>query len=344
MSEAEAVAIVLLVGATFYAIFGGADFGAGAWQLFSFSAADPEAVRHRIERSVAPVWEANHVWLIFVLVYLWTGFPEAFSAVMTTLYIPLALAAVGIVLRGSGFAFAKAIPDPWRRRAISVFALSSIMTPFFMGTVVGAIASGQVPAEGNGDPTASWIGLAPFALGALFVASGAYLAAIFLVHDSVSTGEEDNARQFGRWALGTAVVSGALAVLGLFALSADAEFVWDRLTDEALPLVAASILCGAVVTASILRVALRGGVGLPGMRPFAIAAVVAVVWGGGVAFHPYLLPPADAAGSSSALTIEAAAAPDITLTMLLVVFAIALVIVVPALLFLYTLSQKRLLE
>ena len=121
MSEADAVAAVLLLGATFYAIFGGADFGAGIWELFSRRAGDPESVRNRIEHSIAPVWEANHVWLIFILVYLWTGFPEAFSAVMTTLYIPLALAAVGIVLRGSGFAFGKAIEGPWRGRANVVF-------------------------------------------------------------------------------------------------------------------------------------------------------------------------------------------------------------------------------
>ena len=344
MSEAEAVAAVLLVGATFYAVFGGADFGAGVWELLSFRAADPEAVRHRIERSIAPVWEANHVWLIFILVYLWTGFPEAFSAVMKTLYIPLALAAVGIVLRGSGFAFGKVIEGPWRGRSNTVFALSSVMTPFFMGTVVGAIASGQVPADGDGDPTGSWIGFLPFTLGALFVAAGAYLAAIFLVHDATSTGEEDNARQFGRWALGASAVAGALSVVGLFALSADAEFVWEGLKDEALPLVAASILCGLVVVAAMLRVARRGSVGLPAMRPVAVAAVVAIVWGGGVAFHPYLLPPAAAGEPSTGLTIDQAAAPEITLTMLLVVFALALVIVVPALLLLYALSQKRLLE
>ncbi|MBA2546106.1 MAG: cytochrome d ubiquinol oxidase subunit II, partial [Solirubrobacterales bacterium] len=142
MSKADAVAAVLLLGATFYAVFGGADFGAGFWELFARRAGDPEAVRHRIERSIAPVWEANHVWLIFILVFFWTGFPEAFASVMSTLYIPLAIAAVGIVLRGSGFAFGKVIEGPWRGRANLAFALSSILTPFFMGCVIGAIATG----------------------------------------------------------------------------------------------------------------------------------------------------------------------------------------------------------
>ena len=101
-----------------------------------------ERVRAQIDRSIGPVWEANHVWLIFVLVVLWTAFSSAFSAIFTTLYIPLALAALGIVLRGSGFAFRHALPGPVERPASRVFGFASVLTPFFMGTVVGAIASG----------------------------------------------------------------------------------------------------------------------------------------------------------------------------------------------------------
>ena len=272
MSKAEVVAAVLLLGATFYAVFAGADFGAGTWELIARRASDPESVRHRIERSIAPVWEANHVWLIFILVFLWTGFPEAFSAVMTTLYIPLALAAVGIVLRGAGFAFGKVIEPPWRGRATVVFALSSIITPFFMGCAVGAIVAGEVPAGGNGDPTASWIGLLPLAFGALFVAAGAYLAAVFLVHDAGSSGEDENAREFGRWAMGAAMAAGVLAILGAFALSDEAPYVWDGLKGAALPLAIVSLVCGAVAAALIVRVALRGGGVLRGVRPLAMSA------------------------------------------------------------------------
>lgn len=341
MSKADAVAAVLLLGATFYAVFGGADFGAGFWELFARRAGDPEAVRHRIERSIAPVWEANHVWLIFILVFFWTGFPEAFAAVMSTLYIPLAIAAVGIVLRGSGFAFGKVIEGPWRGRANLAFALSSILTPFFMGCVIGAVAAGEVPVGGDGDPTGSWIGFLPLTLGALFVAAGAYLAAVFLVHDASSSGDEQSAWVFARWALGAAGVAGAFAVLGAVALHADAETVWDGLKGDALPLAIASVACGAVVVVSVLRAVRSGGTVLRWMRPFAVAAVVALIWGGGVAMHPYLLPPG---GGGTGLTIDASAAPDATLDVLLIVFGIALVVVIPALGLLYTLSQKRLLE
>src|SRR5262249_45844770 len=150
------------IGVTLYALFGGADFGAG---ILDFVTRGQMSVRaqQQIDRSIGPVWEANHVWLIFVLVVLWTAFATAFSAIFTTLYIPLALAALGIVLRGAGFAFRHALPGRIERPASRVFGIASMLTPFFMGTVVGAIASGQVPAAGDGDPTGSWIGFMPLA-------------------------------------------------------------------------------------------------------------------------------------------------------------------------------------
>src|SRR4051794_24670218 len=176
MSRADAAAAILWVGATFYALFGGADFGGGFWDLIAGDAEKGERPRDLIQRSLTPVWEANHVWLIFILVVLWTAFPPAFSAVMTTLYVPLALAALGIVLRGAGFAFRYSLEGLAERRAAgATFALSSVLTPFFMGAVVGAIASGNVPAEGNGDAFSSWLQPLPLLTGAMFVATGAYL-------------------------------------------------------------------------------------------------------------------------------------------------------------------------
>ncbi len=189
MSKADAAAAILWVGATFYALFGGADFGGGFWDLIAGDAEKGERPRALIQRSLTPVWEANHVWLIFILVVLWTAFPPAFSAVFTTLYVPIALAAVGIVLRGAGFAFRKSIEGLAARRAAgATFALSSVLTPFFMGAVVGAIASGNVPAGGNGDAFSSWLQPLPLLTGAMFVASGAYLAAVFLVGDARRAG------------------------------------------------------------------------------------------------------------------------------------------------------------
>jgi cytochrome d ubiquinol oxidase subunit II len=331
MSKADAAAAILWVGATFYALFGGADFGGGFWDLVAGSAERGQRPRDVIQRSLTPVWEANHVWLIFVLVVLWTAFPTAFSAIFTTLYMPIALAALGIVLRGAGFAFRKSVVGLRERRAMgATFAISSLLTPFFMGAVVGAIAAGNVPAAGNGDAFSSWIQPLPLLIGAMFVASGAYLAAVFLVGDARRAGDEEMERYFERRALGAAVVVGAFALAGLFALHSEARYVFDRLTDQGLPLVILSVLCGA----ALLAVLLRGG--RRPLRPLAAGAVTAVIWGWGVAQFPYLLP--------TSLRIDEAAAPDPTMTIIFIVFAAAAVFVLPSLALLYTLAQKDLLE
>jgi cytochrome bd ubiquinol oxidase subunit II len=331
MSKADAAAAVIWVGATFYALFGGADFGGGVWDLVAGGPERGERPRALIQRSLTPVWEANHVWLIFVLVVLWTAFPEAFSAIFTTLYVPLTLAALGIVLRGSGFAFRKSIEGLQGRRAMgATFAISSVMTPFFMGTVVGAIAAGHVPAQGNGDAFSTWLLPLPLLVGTMFVATSAYLAGVFLVGDARRGRDEEMERYFERRALGAGVVAGALAVAGLFALHSEARYVFDRLTSQGLPLVVLSLLCGA----ALLAVLLRGG--RRPLRPLAAGAVVAVIWGWGVAQFPYLLP--------TSLRIDQAAAPDPTLTIVFIVFAVAAVLVLPSLGLLYTLAQRDLLE
>ena len=146
LSKADAVAGVLWVGVTLYAVFGGADFGAGLWALLAGGGERGKRPRALIDWAIGPVWEANHVWLIFVLVVLWTAFPDAFGSIFSTLFIPLSLAALGIVLRGAGFAFHGVADRAGGRRVAEVlFGVSSVLTPFFMGTVVGAIASGRVP-------------------------------------------------------------------------------------------------------------------------------------------------------------------------------------------------------
>jgi cytochrome d ubiquinol oxidase subunit II len=347
VSKADAAATILWVGATFYALFGGADFGAGFWDLIAGDAERGKRPRALIQRSLTPVWEANHVWLIFVLVVLWTAFPPAFSAVFTTLYVPIALAAVGIVLRGCGFAFRKSIEGlSGRRAAGAAFALSSVLTPFFMGATVGAIASGNVPAAGNGDAFSSWLEPLPLLTGAMFVATGAYLAAVFLVGDARRAGEADLEGYFVRRALLAAAIAGVAAAAGLVELHAEARYVFDRLTDQGLPLVILSALCGLGLLAILLKTGPTGRnvdagstyrpVGRRLLRPLAAGAVVTVIWGWGVAQFPYLLP--------TSLRIDQAAAPDPTLDIVFVVFAIAAVVVLPALGLLYTLSQRDLLE
>jgi len=331
MSKADAAAAILWIGATFYALFGGADFGGGLWDLVAGDAERGERPRALIQRSLTPVWEANHVWLIFVLVVLWTAFPPAFSAVFSTLYVPIALAALGIVLRGAGFAFRKSIEGLSGRRAMgATFALSSVLTPFFMGTVVGAIATGNVPPDGNGDAFSSWLEPLPLLTGAMFVATGAYLAAVFLIGDARRAGEVELERYFVRRAMGAAAIAGLAAAAGLVALHAEARYVFDRLVDQGRPLAILSALCGI----ALLAVLLRGG--RRPLRPLAGGAVVAVIWGWGVAQFPYLLP--------TSLRIDQAAAPDPTLVAVFAVFAAAALLVLPSLALLYALSQRDLLE
>jgi cytochrome bd ubiquinol oxidase subunit II len=332
VSTADAVAVVLWVGATMYAVFGGADFGAGLWSLLAGSGQRGRRARELIDWAIGPVWEANHVWLIFVLVVLWTGFGPAFEAVFSTLFIPLSLAALGVVLRGAGFAFHKTARH-FRGRAVAetLFGLASLLTPFFMGTVVGAIAGGRVPV-GNaaGDAVSSWLNPLSLLIGALFVATGAYLAAVFLVSDARRADAPDLERYFSTRATAAAVVTGALAVGGLVALHADARFVYDGLTGAGLPLVILSLVCGTSVLVLLRRGAARGA------RPLAVGAVAAVIWGWGIAQHPYLLP--------KTLTIDDAAAPSATLTSVLIVFAAAVVLVLPAIALLFTLVQRNLVE
>src|SRR4051812_130707 len=331
MSAANAVAAILVIGLTMYAVFGGADFGAGFWSLLARGERDRRP-RELIDWAIGPVWEANHVWLIFVLVYLWTGFSAAFEAIFSTLFIPLSLAALGIVLRGSGFAFQHtARRAGGRALATLAFGLASVLTPFFLGTVVGAIAGGRVP-TGNaaGDPVTSWVNTLSLVTGTLFIATGAYLAAVFLVSDARRAGAPDLERYFVRRALVAAFAPGALAAAGLVALHADAPVVFDGLKGDGLPLVILSAACGIAVLVLLYRGARRG------TRVLAAGAVAAVVWGWGVAQHPYLLPPT--------LTIDDAAAPSATLTGLLIVFGVAVVVVLPALGLLFTLVQRNLVE
>lgn len=330
MSKADACAVILWAGATLYAVFGGADFGAGVVSLISRR--DRELgprLRNRIGHSLGPVWEANHVWLIFCLVVLWTAFPDAFAAIMESLYLPLALAALGIVLRGSGFAFGHAFTGRAHERADLVFSCASVMTPFFMGCVVGAIASGEVVPGATPGPFTAWVDPLPLMIGVLFVVSSSYLASVFLVADAGRAGEAEERDWFRRTAIVLGVIAGGLAAVGLFVLRADARYVFDGLTGEGLPLLIASVLLGGLALGALVT-------NRSGSRPLAVGAVVAVIWGWGVGQHPYLLP--------QSLTISAGAGAEQTLTAVIIVFICALLIVGPALVYLYRLSQAQLLE
>jgi cytochrome d ubiquinol oxidase subunit II len=211
-----------------------------------------------------------------------------------------------------------------------VFGVASLLTPFFMGTVVGAIASGEVPADGGGDPTASWTGLLPLVTGVLFVSVCAYVSAVFLVRDAGAAGDEDLRRYFVARAIAAAVVAGAAALAGVFALHADARYVYDRLTSEGLPLVVLSGICGLGALGLLARGITRG------IRPLAVGAMVAVVWGFFVAQFPYMLP--------TSLTISGAAGASASLTSVIVVFCVAVAVLAPSLGLLFALAQRSALE
>jgi cytochrome bd ubiquinol oxidase subunit II len=315
------VAIALLLGVLAYAVFGGADFGAGFWDLTAGGAGRGRAPRALIDKSLGPVWEANHTWLIYCLVVFWTAFPLAFATVMRTLYVPLGLAALGIVLRGSGFAFRKAVRDiPHQRAAGAAFAASSVVTPFFFGTVAGGIASGRVP----GGSLAGWVNPTSVFTGVLAVAVCAYLAAVFLTADA----PPDLVPYFRQRAWLSAWVTGLLSITGIFVLRADARHLFDGLLGRALPIVILSVLAGLAALALLRRVPPRL------VRALAAVAVAAIVVAWGVAQYPYLL------GTHAA--IGTVAAPDSSLAALIVVVAAAIVLVAPSFALLYALQQRQL--
>jgi cytochrome d ubiquinol oxidase subunit II len=324
-------AVVLFVGVLAYAVLGGADYGAGFWDLTAGGAERGRRPRHLVDESLAPVWEANHVWLIFCLVMLWTAFPPAFAAIMTTLYIPLGLAALGIVARGSGFAFRKVfVRTEQQRVAGAAFAASSVLAPFFLGTVAGGIASGRVPTAGLGDPISSWVNPTSLLGGVLAVLACAFVAAVFLAAEARRRDEDDLETWFRRRAQVTAVVTGAVALAGIAILRADAPRLFDELLTRGLVLVVGSAVCGVAALALLRRAAPRQVQGL------AVLAVAAVIVGWGVAQYPYLL--------GTHLSIGEAAAPPATLWALTGVAAAALLIVVPSMGLLFVLAQRGRLE
>ena len=326
MNLNDVVAAILFLGVVAYAIFAGADFGTGVWDLTAGDAERGGPMRAQIDRSIGPVWEANHVWLIFVLVFLWSAFPTAFAAIMTTLFVPWMLVGLGIVLRGAAFAFRKFAADVNEARLEgAVFAASSVITPFFLGMIAGGIADGRVPLTG-GDLWTSWTGPTSLVGGALAVLTCAFLAATFLAADAERSGQPELAARCGRNALWSGVVAGAVAVLAVFPLRADADTLVRRLEGRGSVPVVASAVAG--LAALVLLRHKRWAVA----RIAAVAAVASIVIGWGVGQYPDVL--VDHA------TINEVAGARPTMVGLVVVFGIAAVTVIPSLLWLFALVQR----
>jgi cytochrome bd ubiquinol oxidase subunit II len=324
---------VVIAGVTAYAVLGGADFGAGFWDLTAGGDVRGGRLRGMVQRSMAPVWEANHVWLIFLLVILWTAFPVAFGSIMSTLYVPLFLAAAGIIFRGTAFALRGQAATMNEARVLgAVFALSSVLVPFSLGAALGGVGSGRVPVgNAEGDALSSWLNPTSALIGSLAVIFGAYLAAIFMAADSVRAELPDLARAFRARALSAAVAAGGVALGGLLVLRDDARTLYDGLTSGmGLIFVLLSAAVGSVTLVLVWHERFDSA------RFTAALAVGCVTVGWAFAQDPYLLPPE--------LTLDEAAAGDGVLTAVLVTVAIGSVILVPSLVLLYRLVLRGRLD
>jgi cytochrome d ubiquinol oxidase subunit II len=328
MALADLPVISILVGIAAYAVLAGADFGAGAWTLLSGADEAGRGLRDHARHSIGPVWEANHVWLIFILVICWTAYPTAFGSITSTLAIPLYLAAIGIVLRGSAYALRDPAGDTPQAAGIErLFGLSSILTPFALGTVIGGIASARVPVGNSaGHEWSSWLNPTSVLLGVLFVATSAYLAAVYLAADARRLEEPDLERAFRLRALGSGIVAGGLALAGLLVVRSDARPIWDGLTSGVgVAAIAVSGLAGIATIALVWRALYEAA------RAGAAVAVASIVAGWAIAQQPRLLP---------GLTVDEAAAPHSTLVALIIGVGVGLLILLPSLALLFRLLLR----
>jgi cytochrome bd ubiquinol oxidase subunit II len=309
----------VLAGLALYVVLAGADFGAGWWQLTSGGGEHGERMRDTAHHAIAPVWEANHVWLIFVLTVTWTAYPGAFGSIASTLSVALFLAALGIILRGALYALRSGTGSAAEQRTVdTVFGISSLIVPFALGAAAGGIASGRVPV-GNaaGSLWSSWLNPTSVLVGVMAVATGAYLAAVFLSADSRRLGHADMEDAFRRRALASGVVAGAAAVAGLIVVHGDAHPLYHGLVSgSGLPALIVSALAGV---GTLVLVWVRQ---FEPARFAAALAVAAIVVGWALAQSPRFLP---------GLTVEQAAASHDTLVAVVVAVLAGAVVLFPSL-------------
>ncbi|MER5194548.1 cytochrome d ubiquinol oxidase subunit II [Streptomyces sp. NPDC002755] len=327
----DAVAWVLLAVVAAYACAGGTDYGAGFWDLLAGGTERGRRPRWLIDHAMEPVWETNNVWLIFVLVIMWTGFPVLFQTVFTAMWLPLALAAVGLVLRGAGFALRKPTQRIAGRRVYgAVFAVSSLLTPFFLGAAVGGLATGRV-APGTKATADAWSNGTSVIAGLLTVAATAFLGAVFLTADARRFDAADLVGYFRLRAWCSLGALAVLAVVGLVVTRDDARYVHDGLTSGIGLVLVLVAVAAAAATAGLLY---RTATGWARITAVGSVALVVVAWG--LAQRPYLIP--------TSLTVSEAAGAPTTLRWLLLVTAIAVVLVGPPLVLLYRLDTAGALQ
>lgn len=320
MSALElAAAGALLAALTFYVLLGGADFGAGVWDLAA-SGPRRQAQRALIAEAIGPIWEANHVWLILAIVILFNAFPPAFAAISTALYIPLTVMLIGIVLRGAAFVFRSYAapgdePGRWWGR---IFASASIVTPIMLGVCVGAISGGRIRAVDAGLTlgfAGPWLEPLPLAVGGLTLVLFAFLAAVYLTVEAGEPGLRDDFR----WrALLAALTLGGMAFLVLWLAREGAPRIWTGLIASpwAWPL---QFVTGFVAVGAIWALWRRR---YYFARAAAAAQVTLILWGWGAAQFPDLVTPD--------ITIQNSSAPPVTLQLLLTLLVLGAAILFPS--------------
>ena len=318
----ELIAFVLLLAITAYSTAGGVDFGAGIWDLLAGNSERGRRARALIDHAMAPVWEVNNVWLVLAIVLCWTGFPQLFLVVFSGLYPLYTLALIGLILRGAFFAFRHIADQPRAHRlADLVFGLSSVLTPFFFAASLGAIASGR---------------LVPFspmsiAFGLVSVAATAFSGASFLVGDARRYGGGELVDYFRRRAVAAALTliavgTGALVTIGLQA----PDTLKAMFAGKGLPFALVAMVLTPLVAFLLWRRIYRW------YRVLTVVAVGSLVFAWAFGQSPYLVP--------GQLTIAQAIAPPATQVLLLVVSAVLLLVIAPAMGLLYYLDLRGRLE
>ena len=329
IGEPEVVAGILWLSLTAYAVLAGADFGGGVWDLFA-SGRRADAQRVAVAEAMGPVWEANHVWLIFMIVGLFTAFPATFGVLGLALYFPFSIALIGIVFRGASFAFrghgrsAVGPPSPWG----VVFGVASVVTPIFLGTAAAAVASGSIRVS-HGELSSGvldgWTSPLAIVIGLFALSMCAYLAATYLMVENENRPEL--LADFRRRAIAAALVSGLLALIALPIAAYEGPRLLQSLTGRGLPLFVLALLNGPLALWAVWRSRPRIA------RGAVIAQVVLVLWAWAVGQWPYLVPPD--------LAISATAAPPETLTAFLVVIAAGGLLLIPSLWLLFRVFKAR---
>ena len=330
-SEPALLGAVILAALILYVLFGGADFGGGVWHLLALG---PRASRQRalIAEAIAPIWEANHVWLILVVVVLFTAFPPAFAAISTRFHAPLLALLLAIVVRGSAFVFRSASSDRARERRgwSGVFIAGSLASPLLLGMLAAALVAGQT-AEDLSPARLGWSGpwLTPFALAAgLFtLALCAFLAAVYLTVEA--DGDAELQEDFRRRALASGIVCGALALTTFLLSEGSAPRVYQGLSVRrwSWPLHVVTGLAAVLALVAVGRRRYRLA------RLVAAAQVALVVLGWGASLYPFVVVPD--------LTLVAASAPRATQTLLLAALAAGALVLFPSLRLLFRVFKSR---